>query len=127
MASPPNPAVVPAVTYDYLFYLPSSEQPSHLLDVRHEGYYQGHVPQVPHAVGYGPKNLDMTRLPIATNISGSIHPVPDMVLPVQLEGEGPPSKKEINMSPVRTSPFSHLGGHGQARFHYMSAHCSSSL
>jgi hypothetical protein len=27
MASPPNPAVVPIVTYEYLFYLPSSEWP----------------------------------------------------------------------------------------------------
>jgi hypothetical protein len=27
MASPPNPAAVSVVTYEYLFYLPSSEQP----------------------------------------------------------------------------------------------------
>jgi hypothetical protein len=60
MTSPPNPAIEPTVTYEYLFFLPLSNRLRQPLDGRLRGYYQGFVPQVPRVTGYGPKNLVMT-------------------------------------------------------------------
>jgi hypothetical protein len=37
------------------------------------------------------KNLDTTRVPPATNSWGVMHPVPNIVLPLLPEREGPPT------------------------------------
>jgi hypothetical protein len=47
MASPPNPTVVFTVTYEYLFYLSSSEQLRPPAQRKAWGYYWGLIPWVP--------------------------------------------------------------------------------
>jgi hypothetical protein len=52
---------------------------------------QGPVPRVPRAAGYGPTNLDMTMFPLVAIGWGTKFPVPHMVPPLLVEGEGPPT------------------------------------
>jgi hypothetical protein len=58
---------VPVVTYEYL------------------------VPRVPQAAGYSPNNLNTTWFPPTANGWGTKYPVPDMVLSLLAEEEGPPT------------------------------------
>jgi hypothetical protein len=64
MASPPNPAAVPVVTYEYLFCLPSSEWPRPLSRPVAQGLLSGSC--TPCIMGHWlwlKRNLDTTRLP----------------------------------------------------------------
>jgi hypothetical protein len=60
MASPPNPAKAPAVTYEYLFYLPSNERLWPLAQQKAQGLLS--VSSTPDTAScrLWPKNLDMT-------------------------------------------------------------------
>jgi hypothetical protein len=84
----------------------------HLLNGRLWGYCRGHVPRVLWVVGYGPKNLDMTRLPLAENGWGVTRPVQGMVPPLLAKGKGQPTKRDLNPSPICTSPFPPLDSNG---------------
>jgi hypothetical protein len=55
MTSSLNPVAVPVVTYEYLFYLPSSERLQSPTQRKAWGYCWGLVPRVSRATGYGPK------------------------------------------------------------------------
>jgi hypothetical protein len=55
MASPPNLVMIPIVTYEYLFYLPSSERLQPPAQRKAQGYCWGLVPWVPRVAGYNRK------------------------------------------------------------------------
>jgi hypothetical protein len=55
MASPPNPAMTLAVTYEYLFYLSLSDRLWPPSRWKLERYYRGLVPRVPWTASYGLK------------------------------------------------------------------------
>jgi hypothetical protein len=63
--------------------------PDHTLNRRLKGYCRGPVPWVPRATDYDPTNLDMTRFPLATNGWETLYLVPDTIIPLMVEGEGP--------------------------------------
>jgi hypothetical protein len=65
--------------------------PGHLLDGRLGGYCQGLVLWVPQASGYDPTNLDTTLFPAMANGWRTKYIVLDMVPPLLVEGEGPPT------------------------------------
>jgi hypothetical protein len=53
MALPTNPTVVPIVTYQYLFCLPSSERLQPPAQRKAQVLLSGFVPRVPRAADYG--------------------------------------------------------------------------
>jgi hypothetical protein len=78
--------------------------PNHPLDSRLEGYYQGLVPWVPRAAGYGLTNLDTVKFPLAANNWGTKHSILDMVPPLLAKG-GTTNLKELNLGMTCTSLF----------------------
>jgi hypothetical protein len=81
------------------------------LDGMLRGYYQGLVPRVPWAAGYGQKSR-YDRLPPAANGLRIIHPVSNMTPPLLAEDEGPPTYKELNPGAIRTIYLPHYSRHG---------------
>jgi hypothetical protein len=91
MAPPPNPIVVPTVTYEYLFCLPSSERlwPPRSMEglgvtvgVSYHRYFW--TPVTTHKFAYD-------QFPPAINGWETKHPVPGTIPPLLAEEEGPPT------------------------------------
>jgi hypothetical protein len=91
MASPPNPAAVLVVNFEYLFCLPSSERPRPPAQRKARELLWGSCTLVPWAADYGPTNLDTTMFPPAENGWGTKYPIWFMVPLLLGEGEGPPT------------------------------------
>jgi hypothetical protein len=63
----------------------------HPLGGRLRGYYWGPIPLVPWATSYGATNLDMTWFPPVTNSWGTMYPISNMVPPLLVDREKPPT------------------------------------
>jgi hypothetical protein len=83
MVWPPNPVAVPAVTYMYQFYLPSSEQLRSPARRKARGLLSG-SPVTSQEIGYD-------RFPMVANGWGTKHPLPNAVPPLLTEEDGPPT------------------------------------
>jgi hypothetical protein len=85
-----NPATVPAVSYEYLFCLPSSDRLRPPARRKAQGLLSGSCTLGTVGRWLWPNNLDMTSSLQWQNGCGTIHPVPDMAPPLLARGEGPP-------------------------------------
>jgi hypothetical protein len=103
--------MAPAVTYEYLFCLPSSDQLRPTARRNAQGLLSGFSTPVPWAAGYGQKSR-YDRLPPVANGLGIIHPVSNMTPPLLAEDEGPPTYKELNPGAIRTIYLPHYSRHG---------------
>jgi hypothetical protein len=88
--TPANPMVAPTVSYEYLFYHPSSEQLRPPAQWKAWGLLLGS--DTPGMVGHRlwPNNLDMIGSLQQQNGWGTIHPIPGMAPPLLPREEGPP-------------------------------------
>jgi hypothetical protein len=89
MASPPNPAVVPVVTYEYPFFLPSCDRPRPPAQWKARGLLSGSYTLGTVGHWLWPKKSRYDLVLTSGKRLGNQVPVPDMVTPLLSKGEGP--------------------------------------
>jgi hypothetical protein len=73
------------------------------------------------------KNFGYNRFPLTTNGWETIHPIPDMAPPLQVEEEGPPTQKELIPRVIHAFTIPPYDRREQARFHHLSTRPASLL
>jgi hypothetical protein len=91
MASPPNPAAVPIVTYEYLFCFPLSDRLRPPTQRKAQGLLAGSC-----ISGYCESLVTAQKFgcvwfPLAANDEGTKYPILDTAPPLLVEEEGPPT------------------------------------
>jgi hypothetical protein len=94
MASPLNPVVVPAVTYEYLFFLRLSDRLRSPTRWKARGLLTGSCTPGYHGSPVMAQKFGYAQYPLATNVWETKYFVLDMVSAILAEEEGPPTSKE---------------------------------
>jgi hypothetical protein len=91
MISPPNPTEVLAITYEYIFYPPSSDRFRPPAQQRARGLLLGSSTPDNRGSSVIAQNSGYDQFRPAANGWDTIHPVSDMAPPLQDEEDGPPT------------------------------------
>jgi hypothetical protein len=104
--TPLNPAMVPTISYEYLFCHPSSDQLRPPSRWKTRGLLSGFCTSGTTGRRLRPSNLDTISSHQRQNGWGTIHPEPGTTPPLLAREEGPPIQKEpdLGVGPYHSRP-----------------------